>query len=42
MALGAYKDIYTVPEFTQRVSDIQTSIYGLKNGEFLTSAKNKV
>ena len=42
MALGAYKDIYTVPEFTQRVSDIQTSIYGLKNGKFLTSAKNKV
>ena len=42
MALGTYKDVYTVPEFTQRVNNIQTSIFGLKNGEFLTSAKSKV
>lgn len=42
MALGSYKDIYTVPEYVQRVSEIQTSISSLKGGDFLTQARQRV
>lgn len=42
MALGGYYDVYTVPEYVQRVSDIKSSISSLKTGDFLMEAKVEV
>lgn len=42
MAISSYYDVYTVPEYQVRVSDIQSSIANLKGGSFFTEAKQKV
>lgn len=42
MAIGSYYDVYTVPEYEQRVSNIKSSIIELKNGDFFINAVSKL
>ncbi len=42
MAIGNYKDVYTVEEYENRVQDIGNSIASLANGSFFFEAKNRV
>ena len=42
MALGSYYDVYTVMDYTERVSDIKSSILELKNGGFFIEAEQKL
>lgn len=42
MAVGSYYDVYTVPEYQQRVLNIKSSITELKSGDFFISAINKL
>lgn len=42
MAIGSYYDVYTVSEYEQRVSNIKSSIAGLKDGDFFINAISKM
>lgn len=42
MAVGSYYDVYTVPEYEQRVQNIKSSIIELKGGDFFIEAESKL
>ena len=42
MALGSYYDVYKVSDYKKRVSNIKSSINGLKNGNFFIDAERKL
>lgn len=42
MAIGNYKDVYTVEEYENRVQNIGDSIITLKNGQFFFEAKKRL
>ena len=42
MAVGSYYDVYTVPEYEQRVSNIKSSILELKSGDFFIEVTRKL
>lgn len=42
MAIGSYYDVYKVPEFTERVQNIKSSIAELKGGDFYIDARQKL
>ena len=42
MAIGSYKDVYTVEEYEARVQNIGSSIATLSGGRFFFEAKNRV